>query len=638
MQLTTLFRNSTLTILVLLCSHFARAGGGGSDQFGYTWVDSHDSSLTFKWVDILARPGATQVTTLTDDNFSEPIPLGFAFRHYWIDFSQLRIGSNGWLSLGTPALNNTHCFQPMPSPALQSSNSTLAVLLSDLTFNSSYPTLPNVGEVWYWTSPSADSFVVSYLNVPWWKDDNQSSDPPDWIGSNTFQVILSALDSSITYQYLRVSQDSMPTYPSCVRDVMVGMENSTGLIGLTVQADSLPGDSFAIKFIYPKVDSFQVSDMTTVWNHNPASKSFFIKPGDTIHMRSMVRNAGNTPFTGDVLVEGKVLSQGQNLRWVEVDTLDGLAAATDTLIHFSHPCMLALPGQYYCNTTITSPEDLNGTNDFLSTEIIVVDTHPVIPVVTYCTGTPTSNSISWPPGIGSNNGAGVYMRPPWDYYRLNAIEVFIVGNDGNPLTPLPAGFRLEVYAEDSTTGGIGSMLISELVTASQGLEDDWNLIFPASSPQFIRSGFYVAWIQGGAGIGLGSEQAGPRSRQTYEIINGMWAPYRNLTTEDFLVKVHIEPLLVGSLPPVEEEKAHLVVFPNPGQGKFTVEWEQEGMHGVHLRVLDVEGRVVYGQEWAKRAPGQHQQDFHLENESDGVYFIEIVTPHARKATAFVLER
>lgn len=635
-NLSMLIRSRVLTILALLFSHTVWAGGGGPDAYGYTWVDCTASPNAFHWVDIVGRPQATQLLGLLDDNFSAPIPLGFNFRYYWVDYSAVRIGSNGWLSFANPAVNNAHCFQPMPSATAQGTNATLAPLLSDLSFTSSYSTLPNVGEVWYWTSPGQDSFVVTYKNVPWWKDDQQSTNPPDWIGANTFQIILSRVDTGITFNYLHISQDSLPTYANCSTDVVVGIENSSGLIGLMPLADSLPGDSSCFHFVYPKVDSFLVSDMYAVWNGAPGSKGFFVKPGDTIHMRSHVTNAGNAPFSDTVIVEGKVLNQGFNLRWVERDTLTGFPVGGDTTIDFSHPCILSLPGHYYANTLISAVEDLNGGNDFMSAEIVVMDTGTVLKVLSYATSSNTVTSVSWPPGLSGNNGAGMYFRAPFPVYRVTAVEVFIVGNDGNPQTPLPAGFRVEVYSADSLQG-LGNLLSSDLVTVQAALEDAWNPIYPIGLPQFIDEGFYVAWIQGGAGIGLGTETIGPKSRQNYEIINGAWAPHRNINTEDFLVRVQVEPLIVGR-PSAHTPALHMRLSPNPSDGRFCLEWEAEQAGSFRLRVVDVMGCEVLNKSVAVPRPGTHREDFYLENQSSGVYFLEFSNSKARATRSLVVLR
>lgn len=632
-----LIRSRLLAILALLFSHTAVcAGGGGPDAFGYTWTACAASPDAFHWVDIVNRPGAVQVQGLLDDNFTTPIPLGFSFRYYWVDYTALRIGSNGWLSFSGQSIGNTHCFQPMPSATPQATNATLAPLLSDLNFSSSYATFPNQGEVWYWTSPGQDSFVVTYRNVPWWKDDQQSLNPPDWIGSNTFQVILSDLDSSITFNYLHLSQDSLPVYPTCLTNVVTGMENSSGLIGLMPLADSLPGDSSCLHFVYPKADTFLVSDMVTGWNGAPGSRGFFVKQGDTIHMRSNVLNSGNAPFANSVVVEGKVLSQGQNLRWVERDTLSGFPVGSDSTIQFTHPCILSAPGTYFSNTLITAAEDLNATNDFLSSEIVVIDTGNVLTVLSYSTTTTTTTSVSWPPGIGGNNGAGMYFKPPYPIYRLTAVELFLVGNDGNPQTPLPAGFRVEVYAEDSA-GGLGQVLSNDLVTAQAAIEDGWNTIYPTGLPQFFDEGVYIAWIQGGAGIGLGTETIGPKSRQTYEIINGFWAPYRNLSSEEYLLRIQIEPLLVSAPAPAP---AHMQVrvAPHPCDGRFTLVWEAEHAGAYQLRVRDPMGRIVLDETVSAGARGTFREDFWLENESGGVYFLEFFNSKAKVTRPLVVLR
>ncbi|MBK8415291.1 MAG: hypothetical protein IPL22_12885 [Bacteroidetes bacterium] len=146
----------------------------------------------YNWIDLTTASGAVQVTGLADDNIKGPFAVGFPFHYYWYDVTTFRVGSNGYL--GFSNIPVAHPFPIIPSPAgLQNY---LAVMTSDLTFTDPGGAPLSGVECWYWTSPGNDSLVVSYLNVPFW-------DPvaPGYTGSNTFQVILSNVDSSITYQY-----------------------------------------------------------------------------------------------------------------------------------------------------------------------------------------------------------------------------------------------------------------------------------------------------------------------------------------------------------------------------------------------------------------------------------------------------
>lgn len=79
---------------------------GGPDSFGYRWVDSNDpNGPDYNWIDISAT-GTSSImygvpTFAGDDNFSEPIPLGFSFPFYGYDYTQAYVDTNGEILLGT---------------------------------------------------------------------------------------------------------------------------------------------------------------------------------------------------------------------------------------------------------------------------------------------------------------------------------------------------------------------------------------------------------------------------------------------------------------------------------------------------------------------------------------------------------
>lgn len=92
----------------------------------------------------------------------------------------------------------------------------LAALGADLLFDPL-----NSAKCYRWTSSNLDTLVVSYLNVPFYDQSN-----PAGSGNNSFQIILSAVDSSITYQYL--AQSGVSPQPNYI----IGIENNSGVIGL----------------------------------------------------------------------------------------------------------------------------------------------------------------------------------------------------------------------------------------------------------------------------------------------------------------------------------------------------------------------------------------------------------------------
>jgi len=79
---------------------FSFKGSGGPDLFGYKWKDSNEpNGPAYVWNDIAANPNAVQVTfpngTL-DDGYTNAIPIGFDFKFYGTNYSNLYITTNGF--------------------------------------------------------------------------------------------------------------------------------------------------------------------------------------------------------------------------------------------------------------------------------------------------------------------------------------------------------------------------------------------------------------------------------------------------------------------------------------------------------------------------------------------------------------
>ena len=194
---------------------------GGPDTFGYTWLDSDTTAPgapTYDWIPIYGV--GTRVTGLADDNVVGPFPIGFDFPYYWYTVNSFYIGSNGYISFGDN-FNASSPFHAVPSVARP--NNVLAPLMSDLD--------PGVGRAayWYWTNDNNDTLIVEFDSVRFW---NVAS------SNNSFQIILSRPDSSITYQYKE--QTGAPYSGWADSSSAIGIENVTGTVGLRYLYEGLP--------------------------------------------------------------------------------------------------------------------------------------------------------------------------------------------------------------------------------------------------------------------------------------------------------------------------------------------------------------------------------------------------------------
>ncbi len=210
-------------------------GGGGPDSFGYRYLDSDTTcpgSPVYNWVDI--KGAGVRVTGLGDDNYAGPFGIGFEFPYYGYRVDTVYIGAGGYITFthaGLPGL------PPNPIPDTTEPNNTVAPLLSDLDCSAG-------GSVWYLTTPDADTFIVQYDSIRFWSTG----------GNNTFQIILSRPDSTITIQYKE--QSGEPYGGWALENNQTGIEDSSGAIGLNYLSGTLPPqnglhDSLAVLFIPP---------------------------------------------------------------------------------------------------------------------------------------------------------------------------------------------------------------------------------------------------------------------------------------------------------------------------------------------------------------------------------------------------
>lgn len=121
--------------------------------------------------------------------------------------------------------------------------------MSDLDFST------GIGSCWYWANANNDTLIVEYDSARFWSTG----------GNNTFQIILSKLDSTVTFQYKK--QTGSP-YNGWTADSSnsIGIENVTGMIGLPylfmgLPNSNMPHDSLTIRFIPPASSAYEVHDV-----------------------------------------------------------------------------------------------------------------------------------------------------------------------------------------------------------------------------------------------------------------------------------------------------------------------------------------------------------------------------------------
>lgn len=501
-----------LAMLIASQISFAQTSGG-PDAYGYEWRDSNDpNGPTFNWIDITAV--GTPVTGLTDDNASAFITMGMVFHYYWTDVTKVIIGSNGWVGM-SPTANIAHCFPAIPT-AGGSADHFLAPMMTDLLI--SQPGF-NADVYYHWDQPN-QQFIISYVNAPWW-----NANPPGYLGSNTFQVILSAADSSITYQYLDVDQVNLNNQAGCAQDLVIGMENVTGDIGLNPYTEIVPPDNYAIKFYYPNPVTYTIQDATPQWNQNTENKGQFVLANSDFNLQTAISNVGNTDISDDIAITANVSDLNNINVYSALDTVSNLSAGGTNTVVFPVSANLA-PGQYFFETETSNPNDINPGNDVTISELNAVDMSQGAFTLSYATQNPPFTSVAWTGG----GGVGAYYKPPSYPVFLDSIGVYIVDAGGSQ------DFTLEVYDDDQGSNIPGSVLSTQVVSGFSYLPNQWVNV-PLSSPLQIDSGgVYIGWIhQTGNTIALGTEQVGPISQQSYEYVGGGWAVYRENDNTELLI-------------------------------------------------------------------------------------------------------
>jgi hypothetical protein len=179
------------------------------------------TSPAFNWIDI-AQPG-NQIALNGDDSGQSGIPIGFNFNFFGNIYSSIGVSTNGFLSFGASLIEST---SPLVIPSATDPNDVIAPLLDDLFVDAN---AGHNGKIYVATQGSSPNrkFIVEYYSV---EICCTNPCPPcsDGIkGPNTFEVILSEADRSVTFQYLALGTDNQDRGGNAA----IGIENSTGTVG-----------------------------------------------------------------------------------------------------------------------------------------------------------------------------------------------------------------------------------------------------------------------------------------------------------------------------------------------------------------------------------------------------------------------
>ncbi|MDY6915893.1 MAG: choice-of-anchor J domain-containing protein [Candidatus Cloacimonadota bacterium] len=227
--------NNSIFSEITAAEHFAY---GGPDDFGYQWINNNaEEGPEFSWIEI-SDTGSSAIMEgvdqfYGDDNFSEPIEIGFPFNFYGIEYDSLYIDVNGEILLA----DNTF-YQPYPLggwgtdgfmfnyvypiPGFEAVPGLIAAYWDDLE------AIEGTGDVYYQSFGETPNryFVVQWHNLRFASGDNETD------GLN-FQIILHE-NGDIIMQYKGVAtrQSNSNVPHDFGQSATVAIQNEAATIGL----------------------------------------------------------------------------------------------------------------------------------------------------------------------------------------------------------------------------------------------------------------------------------------------------------------------------------------------------------------------------------------------------------------------
>ncbi|MBA3971995.1 MAG: T9SS type A sorting domain-containing protein, partial [Bacteroidetes bacterium] len=478
------------------------------------------------------------------------------------------VGSNGYLGF-----TNGQISAPFNSiPNVSGAQNFLAAMACDLLFDVS-----NAAECWRYVNPTNDTLIVSWINVPFY-----DAVTPAGAGNNTFQIILSAVDSSITYQYQVQSG-----VPAAGTNVVIGIENNSGSIGLQHSMNVFPPVNYAIKYYYPSNTTYVVNDASTSYNDNTETGGLFrSRNGSPFTMKTSVKNTGNQNLASYNVFSRVLNAGGGTVVSDNKMTIASTPGQTEniTMTNTFNPT-IAGTFRYVTNTQL--PGDATPSNDQKVQEIVVLDTTVTAIRLSYDNGVEAGlGGLNW---TGGSGGAAIYFVPPFYPAKVTDLYTYIVAN------PMSFGYSMVVYDDNGSGGAAGTKIDSIYVTAGSIFTSSWNNIVLPTPITVNSGGLYVAWKMNGDGLTLGQNQVPPFSNRTFEILGSTWATYRYRETEDLMINIGIEKIPVSGAGINEGALANYFgdFYPNPSSDLATINYDIPfNVKNIFYQLYDIQGRIV----------------------------------------------
>jgi hypothetical protein len=210
------------------------------DVFGYTCTDSTepDGLVTYDFEDI---SGTGTPITLGDDQVSPAVPLGFTFNFYDVDYTDVYVSSNGFVTFLAGSSSGCCSGQLLPNPAAP--NGLIAGWWDDLN-----PTAGGTIQYQMMGQEPSRYLIVQFTDVPHYSSGNPV----------TFQYKLFEGSNNVEVHYQAAPNDGSSH--------SAGIENESGTDGLSYYYGAAPlADELAVCYLYPGQNSCGSGGSDALW-------------------------------------------------------------------------------------------------------------------------------------------------------------------------------------------------------------------------------------------------------------------------------------------------------------------------------------------------------------------------------------
>ena len=247
------------------------------------FVDSDEpGGPAYSWIDI--TPTGTNIA-FSDENRFGPLPLGFTFNFYGIDYTDLWAGSNGWIKVGAtdPAENDLSNDCPLPNTS--GIENLIGGIWDDLDNDTSTPNGTGYYQSFAAGTCPYPGYAGACMVVEWYNMYHYASSPAD---NMTFEIVLFD-DHSILIQFLDASNEAGSGSTT-------GIENADATIGLTYACNTAGSlhDALAVRFFLFEGPSFGDSTKEAV---------DLAVVGDPIDYTITILNTGEVPGLETAMVD-----------------------------------------------------------------------------------------------------------------------------------------------------------------------------------------------------------------------------------------------------------------------------------------------------------------------------------------------